>query len=150
MKKLADRPNSKTELYSIPSYAEIALATLDEKPYLDAIIADVDGPDIFVQNVAIQKLAKVGGKRAFKTFVRLLDDTKYRQEVPTEEDLQRAKRIGATLRKGDEILEPRSFLVMKLLATMVANPPVSPGTNPNEKHIAVWKKWFKEHPEMIQ
>jgi len=150
LKKLAKQPRSREELNSVSSCAQIALAKLGQEEYLKAIIADVDSGNIFFQDVAIQKLAKVGGRSAFRVFFELLDDNKYRAEVPTAEEIQRAKQMGAVIRKGDEILEPRSFLVMRLLANIVDDPPVIRDIAPNENSILLWKNWFENHKYLIE
>lgn len=139
-----------TLLNTVPSYAQIALAMLGEKKYLSEIIDQVDDKNIFVQNVGIRKLAYVGGKIAYKTFFRLLDDTKYRVETPTLQEIENARKNGYGIRKGDELVEPRSFLVMELLAKMVSNPPVSPNMKPDIQHIQIWKGWFEINKQLIQ
>ena len=150
LKQLALQTDSDLLVKSIPSYAQIALAKLGEESYLLPIVKKLDDPDIFVQDVSIQRLSLVGGKRMYREFYRLLDDTKYRYEDVAEVDLQKMRDLGATgLRKGDQILEPRSFAVMKLLSKMVGNPPVYCDIPPSEKHISLWKKWFEEHKELI-
>jgi hypothetical protein len=156
LKTLASRETTTdydTALHTIKSYAQIALATLGDEEYLNKIVKEVDGENIFLQNTAMERLAMVNNKLTYKTFYRLLDDTKYRQEIPTEAQLQKAKELGATSRIGDVMLEPRSFFAMELLSKLVTNPPTSP--NLEKKHsekvsdIKLWKKWFEEHKELI-
>ena len=148
---LASQPDSGSNINTVPSFAQIALARLGQEPYLSSIIRDVESENIFIQAQAIQKLGKVGGKPAFKEFYRILDDLEYRSEKVTAKDLALMREVGAVaMRKGDEILEPRSFLVMKLLSTIVENPPVAPDTTPTEKLIPIWKAWFANHKELIQ
>lgn len=137
-------------LHTIKSYAQIALAMLGDEEYLNKIVREVDSKDIFLQNTAMERLAMVNNKLTYKTFYRLLEDTKYRQEVPSEGELQAAKEGGYHLRKGDEILVPRSFMVMRILSKMVANPPTCPNLNEKESDIKLWKKWFEEHKELIE
>ncbi len=151
LKELASRPDFGPSIYTLPSYAQMALAKLGEEPYLSAIIKDLDSTNIFAQDRAIERLGKVGGRPAFKEFFRLLDDKKYRSETVTDADIAKMREIGATvMRKGDQILEPRSFLVMKLLSTLVENPPVSPDAIPTEKDIPIWKVWFDKHRSLFE
>jgi HEAT repeat protein len=153
LKTLASRETTTdydTALHTIKSYAQIALATLGDEEYLNKFIRDVDSENIFLQDLAMHKLAMVNNKSTYKTFYRLLDDTKYRQEVPTDAELQAAKEGGYHLRKGDELLVPRSFMVMRILSKMVTNPPTCPNLNEKESDIKLWKKWFEEHKELIE
>lgn len=150
LKKLASQKDSKFVLDTVSSYAQIALARLGEEDYLSAIVKDVDNENIFLQDIAIRKLAYIGGKSAFKEFYRLLNDKEFRVEKLTPEDIQKINETGLSSRKGDEVLEPRSFLVMKILSKMIDNPPVSPDTQPSEKDINIWKAWFKEHKDLIE
>ena len=150
LKKLALQPADSINIHTISSYAQIALAGLGEKAYLSAIIGDVDNENIFLQNVAIQKLALVGGKPAFKVFFQLLDDKEYRVEKLTPQDERKIQETGQFSRKGDEVLEPRSFLVMRLLSKMTDNPPVPCDVQPSEKEILIWKEWFGNHRYLIE
>ncbi len=157
LKKIASRETDSDyniALYTTKSYAQIALAMLGDEEYLNKIVGDIDGENIFLQNTAMERLAMVNNKLTYKTFYRLLDDTKYRQEIPTEAQLQYAKKIGGVSRVGDVMLEPRSFFAMYFLSKLVANPPTLP--NSEKKHseklsdIQIWKKWFEEHKELIE
>jgi hypothetical protein len=153
LKTLASRETTAdydAALHTIKSYAQIALASLGDEEYLNKIVREVDSKDIFLQDTAMERLAMVNNKLTYKTFYRLLDDTKYRQEIPTAEEIKYAKDHGYGLRKGDVILEPRSFFAMYLLSKIISNPPVSCNLELNETHIKVWKEWFAKHKELIE
>jgi hypothetical protein len=153
LKTLASRETDRdydTALHTIKSYAQIALATLGDQEYLNKIVKEIDGEDIFLQDAAMERLAMVNNKLTYKTFYLLLDDTKYRQELPTAEEIKYAKNQGYELRKGDVILEPRSFFAMYLLSKIISNPPVTCNLELNETHIKIWKEWFAKHKELIE
>ena len=135
---------------TIPAYAQVALAQLGDEGYLSLILSEVDSEDIFLQNAGIEKLSLVGGSAAFRTFFRLLDDVKTRREIASEEEKANARAHGFTVRKGDEILDPRSILAMKKLSRMVADPPIAPDATPTLDDIKVWKDWFQAHRDLIR
>src|SRR5690606_8396209 len=125
LEKLASQPSEKIVLHSIESYAQVALAKLGVDYHLNLILKQVDDESIFVQDVGMKKLAMVGGRNAFATFLRLLDDTNYRSEKFTKDETQQIMNGRLHSRKGDEVLEPRSYLAMRLLAEISPNPPVT-------------------------
>jgi hypothetical protein len=153
LKTLASKKTSiyyDMSLHTIKSYAQIALATLGDEEYLNKFIKDATGDNLALQDIGMERLAMVNNKLTYKVFYRLLDDTKYRQEIPTEAQLQYAKEIGGVCRIGDVILVPRSFMVIRLLSKIVVNPPTSPNVEVKESDIKLWKKWFEEHKELIE
>jgi hypothetical protein len=150
LRKLALQPENSDALHTASSYAQIALASLGEEEYISSILKQVDDENIFRQNIGIQKLAYVKGKIALKTFYRLLDDTKYRVETLSPKEIEYAKKNGLGIRKGDEMLEPRSILAMEMLVKIVPNPPISPGVKPTIQDIEIWKQWFITNKYLIE
>jgi hypothetical protein len=146
LEKLAAEPSSPLVFQTPKTYAEIALAKLGEKKYLDLILQQIDGENIFVQDVAIRKLAYVGGDIAYNSFYKLLDDCNPRWEKPNTGADQNSKTVYS--RRGDQHLEPRSFVVMRILGELVKDPPVDVLAEPSVDNARVWKIWLEARYRM--
>ena len=150
LRSIAESESISYAVKTVPSYAKIALAMLGDEGFLALILQEIDSEDIALQNTGIEKLSLVGGRAAFKTFFHLLDDTSARREMPSEEEKESARARGFVLRKGDEIFEPRSIVVMRKLSTMVIDPRIPPGTDPTLNDVKIWKNWFQRHLDLIR
>jgi HEAT repeat protein len=120
---------SKESKWIVHDNAQMALAKLGEKEYLNQILAEVDAESPDIQDKAMKKLSYVGGKAAFKKFYELLDDNDPRQsESPCI------------------IFFTRSTTAMFFLREMVANPPT---TKAGAEYIRIWKEWFDQNKHLI-
>jgi HEAT repeat protein len=151
LEKLASQPSERLVLHSIESYAQVALAKLGSESHLTLILRQVDDENIFVQDVGMKKLAMVGGRTAFLTFLRLLDDLDYRREKPSKVEAEKAVGAGRPQsRRGDEVLDPRSYLAMRLLAEICPNPPVTKSTPLSPETAQLWKVWFESNKQLLE
>ena len=120
---------SKESKWIVNDNAQMALAKLGEKEYLNQILAEVDAESPDVQDKAMKKLSYIGGKTAFKKFYELLDDTTTRQsESPCI------------------IFFTRSTTAMFFLSRMVVNPPT---TKVGAEYIKTWREWFEQNKHLI-
>lgn len=150
LEKLASQPSERNVLHSIESYAQVALAKLGMDYQLNMILKQVDDENIFVQDVGMKKLAMVGGRNAFATFLRLLDDTDYRSEKFIKDEPEKIVDGRPHSKKGDEVLEPRSYLAMTLLTEISPNPPVTKTTPLSPETAQLWKIWFESNKQLLE
>jgi hypothetical protein len=87
--------------------------------------------EVLLRIVAVEKLARIGTKDAYRKLYDLLDENTVSDPGPTNRDY---------------ITPPLSWYVMERLMGIVENPP----TGPNRYSVEVWKSWFEKNKHLIE
>lgn len=135
-------------------WAQMALAKLGEREYLDQILVEVDADSPDIQSRGIRKLAYVGGKEALKKFYQLLDDTAPRENPNCKKEMERFKENHSEIEKCgfccDVLVLTRSSMAILYLSQMVDNPPTKRGMWGIEEDVPLWKEWFERNKYLIE
>ncbi len=133
LKVLAVERESRISIGSAGSQAHIALAKLGDMEAFSEILAELNDDEIWVQDTAIAKLARIGGKQAYRKLYELLDDMTNRDKSV-----------------DDLIIRPKAFMVMRQLGEIIENPPRLPNGLINDLEVAPWKAWFAKNKHLIE
>ncbi len=132
LKVLARERESRTSIGSAGSQAHIALAKLGDTEAFSEILSELNDHEIWVQDTAIAKLARIGSKEAYQKLYQLLDDMTNRDKSV-----------------DDLIIRPKAFTVMRKLGEVIDNPPRLPNGLINDIEVAPWKAWFAKNKHLI-
>lgn len=109
---------------------QVALVKLGELDYLNKIIQDLSSQTIVNRIIAVEMLAKIGSKEAYKKLFELLDDN---------EDM------NPGLMNRDYVVPPLSRYTVEWLGKTVANPV----TGKDRYSVEAWKEWFERNRHLI-
>ena len=121
LEKLAAKTKQRANENSVAFNAHVALALIGDDKSLREILEETDAPDPAIQDSAMKKLSIVGGKSAFRTFYRLLDDDSPRANPRCTADSETGRSRG----ECDVVFFSRSATAMYFLSRMVENPPAN-------------------------
>lgn len=133
LKLLAADKERRSRNGSAAFQAHIALAKLGDKEVLPEIFAELNASEVWVQDAAIAKLARIGGKEAYRKLYELLDDMTNRDKII-----------------DDDVIRPKAFTVMRQLGEVVENPPRFPNGLIQDLEVAPWKAWFAKNKHLIE
>jgi hypothetical protein len=120
--------------------AKIALAKLGDEAALRDILSEANSTDENIRQTGMDKLVTVGGKPAFQYLYEKLNQLK-----PTVSDEPEGRR-----RTTVEVYEG-AYELFYYLNRLVPDPPKAErGPKYWTDQIALWKKWFEDHPDSIQ
>lgn len=150
LKKLASDIKARNNSNSPAFQAHIALAKLGNKEAMQEILNEVDAENPDVQDKAMKKLSYVGGKKAFRKFYQLLDDTSARENPQCKIDIENFNKNHP---EGGNcgfcctvIYFSRSIMAMFFLSKMVDNPPT---TKLGDTYLQIWKEWFEKNKSLV-
>ena len=133
---------------------QMALAKLEERDEIDAVLSDLRGDNPGKQNEAVEKLIYIGGAMAIEAIIPLLDEDKvrlYKQNIPPDGNLLK--------RKHGLMHLPLRRHALRALPLLVVNPPADPQTDdtgiigkwvPIDEQVALWKQWYDWHKDSLE
>jgi len=126
----------------------MALAKLGDEKERNQILMDANtGDDPALQELAVRKLAYVGGSDAIRTLVGLLGMDKPRNPKGYDPKLDRP----VEERPLDRVVfVPLNLRAMEALAQIVSNPPVDPKAKPTQADVPLWRKWYEMHKDDLR
>ena len=130
--RLRDAPPERLSDREASEAAQMAMAKLGDNAAFQEILEELRNPNQSVQQAVFNKFKYIRNKEVFRELYRLLDD-----------DHDRGGR-------GDQVFWPFSYFAMQTLAETVPNPPIRGLLLPSKENVAIWKKWFQDHPEWIK